>query len=99
MMNYLHWFEAILSFARKADIALHLEAGEALSKLFFTFNHVKYKYFWPRYIADMYELNIKRPAVWKELEDENISLTKSEIPFVSIGSDHACEHLNSFILA
>ena len=50
-------------------------------------------------IADLLELKTKQPATWKELEDENISVTKSEMPFVSIGSDHACEHLNSFILA
>ena len=35
MENYLHWFEAILLLATKANIALHLEAGEALNKLFF----------------------------------------------------------------
>ena len=42
----------------------------------------------------MHELKIKHPATWKELEDGNISVTKSEIPFVSIGPDHAYEHLN-----
>ena len=38
MMNYLHRVEAILFFvaaSRTADLKLHLEAGEALSKLFF----------------------------------------------------------------
>ena len=45
----------------------------------------------------MHELKTKHPATWKELEDGNISVTKSEIPFVSIGSDHACEHLNRMI--
>jgi len=30
----------------------------------------------------------------KNLEDGNLSVTKSEIPFVSLGSDHACEQLN-----
>ncbi len=97
MMNYLHRVEVILLFveaSRNADIALHLEAGDALSKLFFAFDRIKYKRLWPRYIADMHELKTKHPATWKELEDGNISVTKSEIPFVSIGPDHACEHLN-----
>ena len=97
MINYLHRVEFFVEASRNADIALHLEAGEALSKLFFAFNRIKYKRLWPRYIADMHELKTKHPATWKELEDGNIFVTKSEIPFVSIGSDHACEHLNRMI--
>ena len=41
LMNCLHRVETILLFvetSRNADIALHLEAGEALSKLFFAFD-------------------------------------------------------------
>ena len=97
MMNYLHRVKTILLFveaSRNADLALHLEAGDALSKLFFALNRIKYKRLWPRYIADMYEMKTKYPATLRELEDGNISVTKSKIPFVSIGADHACEHLN-----
>ncbi len=36
----------------------------------------------------MHEMKTKHPATWQELEDGNISVTKSEIPFVSIGADH-----------
>ena len=56
MMNYLHQVETILFFvaaSRNADLALHLEAGEALSKMFFAMDRIKYKRLWPRYIADM----------------------------------------------
>ena len=97
MRNYLHRVKTILLFveaSRNADLALHLEAGDALSKLFFALDRIKYKRLWPRYIADMYEMKIKYPATWRELEDGNISVTKSKIPFVSISADHACEHLN-----
>ena len=45
----------------------------------------------------MHELKTNHPATWKELENGNISVTKSEIPFVSIGADHACEHLNRML--
>ena len=41
LMNYLHRVKTILFFieaSRNADIALHLAAGEALSKLFFAFD-------------------------------------------------------------
>lgn len=97
MMNYLHRVETILFFiegSRNADLILHLQAGEALSKLFFAMDRLKYKRLWPRYIADMHELKNSHPETWKELQNGNISVTKSSIPFVSIGADHACEHLN-----
>lgn len=46
MMRYLDWVEAILFFVaatRNADLELHLQAGEALSKLFFAMDRIKYK--------------------------------------------------------
>ena len=97
MVNYLHRVEAILFFvaaSRNADLELHLQAGEALSKLFFSMDRIKYKRLWPRYIADMHDLKTDHPETWKELHTGNFSVTKSSTPFVSIGSDHACEQLN-----
>ena len=100
MINYLHRVETILFFvaaSRKAVLALHLEAGEALSNMLFAMDRIKYKRLWPRYIADMYDLRTNHPNTWKELEAGNISVTKNEIPFVSIGADTACEHLNKLM--
>ena len=100
MMNYLHRVETILYFiaaSRNADLHLHLEAGETLSKLVFAMDRIKYKRLWPRYIADTHALKIDHPETWRELEESNISVTKNAIPFVSIGADHACEHLNKLI--
>ena len=45
----------------------------------------------------MHALNIDHPETWRELEESNISVTKSTIPFMSIGADHACEHLNKLM--
>ena len=56
MMNYLHRVETILFFvaaSRNADLALHLVAGKALSKMLLAMDRIKYKRLWPRYIADM----------------------------------------------
>jgi len=64
MMNYLHRVETILFFVaapRNADLVLHLEAGEGLSKIFFAMDRIKYKRLWPRYIADMYDLRTDHP--------------------------------------
>ena len=72
-------------------------SGEALSKLFFARDRIKYKRLWPRYIADMHALKIDHPETGRELEESNISVTKNAIPFVSIGTDHACEHLNKLM--
>lgn len=99
VINYLHWVETMLFIAasRNFDLALHLEAGEALSKLCLTFDRIKYNHLWPLYIADMHELKTKHPKTWKKLQSGNLSVTKSVVPFVSIGADHACEHLNKMI--
>ena len=85
--------------SRNADLHLHLQAGEALGKLFFAMDRLKYKRLWPRYIADMHALKTDHPDTWRELEEGNISVTKSTIPFVSIGADHACEQLNRLFKA
>ena len=100
LMNYLHCVDTVLFFvaaSRNADLKLHLEAGEAPSKLFFAIDRIKYSRLWPRYIADMKDLKVNHPDTWKELEEGNISVTKSNIPFVSVGADHACKHRNKLM--
>ena len=97
LMNYLHRVQTILFFveaSRNADLALHLEAGDALGKMFFALDRIKYKRLWPRYMADMCELKEKHPATWRSLEEGDISVTKSDVTFVSIGADHACEQIH-----
>ena len=99
-MSYMHRVESILFFvaaSRNADLDLHLVAGEAISKLFFGMDRIKYSRLWPRYIADMHELKSSNPETWQEFNNGNISVSKSNIPFVSIGGDHACEQLNKYM--
>jgi len=100
MMNYLQRVETILLFVaatRNADLELHLQAGEQLGKLFFAFDRIKYKRLWPKYITDMHDLWNNHPQTWEEMKAGNITVTKNDIPFVSIGADHACEHLNKLM--
>ena len=47
----------------------------------------------------MQEMKTKHPATRKELENGNISVMKCANPFVSIGANHACEHLKRMIKA
>ena len=72
-------------------------AEEALSKLFFGLGRIKYKHLWHRYIAEMHDLRAKYPAPWQELQDGNIYVTKSNISFVSLSADHACEQSNQIL--
>lgn len=100
MMNYLYRVETILLFvaaSRNADLELHRQAGKALSKVFFSMDRIKYKRLWPRYIADMHDSKTDYPQTWNELQTSDISVTKSSIPFVSIGADHACEQINKMM--
>ena len=70
-----------------ADLTLHLEAGDALSKLFFALDRIKYKRLWPRYIANMHELKTKHPTTWRELEEGNDQSPRVGLRvFVSIGA-------------
>jgi hypothetical protein len=64
MMNYIHRVESILFFiaaTRNADLDLHLQAGEQLSKLLFAIDRIRYKRLWPRYITDMHDLKKDHP--------------------------------------
>jgi len=58
-------------------------------------DRIKYKRLWP----SMRDLKTDYPQTWKELQTGNIglSVTKSSIPFVSIGADHACEQINKMM--
>ena len=94
LMNYLRRVESILYFiaaTRTADLHLHLQAGEELSKIFFSMDRIKYKRLWPRYLADMKELQQKFPDTWEELKNGGLSVTKNVVPFTSVGPDHATE--------
>ena len=75
MMNNLHRVETILFFVAaswNADLALHLEAEEALSKMLFAMEIKRYKRLRPRYIADMYDVRTNHPNTWRKLEVGNI---------------------------
>ena len=52
---------------------------------------------WPRYLADMKELENKSPKVWAAKLEGNFSVSKTKQPFSSIGPDHACEYINKWM--
>ena len=44
------------------------------------------------YSIYMDALQASHLETWRELQAGNISVSESEIPIVSMGADHACEH-------
>ena len=90
--NYLHHVHAFLHWVFK-EIRLESPSSSwrSIKKPLFAFERMKYKRLWPLYIADMKELRSTHP------KPGNISVTKSEIPFVSIGDNQACEQVNKII--
>ena len=42
----------------------------------------------------LYSLKESDPEIWEEFEKGNFCVNKTEVPFCSIGVDHAIEHIN-----
>ena len=91
-LNYLHHVHDFLHWVFK-EIRLESPSSSrrSIKKPFFAFERMQYKRLWPLYIADMKELRSTHP------KPGNISVTKSEIPFVSIGDNQACEQVNKMM--
>ena len=84
--------------ALQQSVVLYGAKTHKIGKINFSaMDRLKYKRLWPRYTADMHALKTDHPDTWRERDEGNISVTKSTIPFVSVGADHACEQLNRLI--
>ena len=97
LRNYMRQFECILRHiraSRQGEWQLHLTAQEELCKYFFAHDHLNYARLSPLYCAEMRKLETNDPDTWKALEDGDFCVTKSNIPFCSIGPDHGIEHEN-----
>lgn len=62
---------------------LHLASCESLLN--------KYARLKPYYLAEMSSLEVSYPETWKVLEEGNMSVIKSNIPFCGLVVDHALE--------
>ena len=97
LRNYMKQFESILRHiraSRQGEWRLHLAAQEELCKYFFAHDHLNYARLSPLYCAEMRKLETSDPDTWKALEDGDFCVTKSSIPFCSIGPDHGIEQEN-----
>ena len=48
----------------------------------------------PLYLAEMHSLKESDPDIWSEFSQGHFCVKKSQVPFCSIGVDHALEHVN-----
>jgi len=78
--------------SQQGDWILHLTALEKLYPYFFSRNMLKYAQNIPEYLAKMYSLQVSDPDVCEQFCNRNFCVKKTEMPFCSLGVDHALEH-------
>ena len=96
LRNYMVMYEALLLFvrsSREGNWALHLSSLDNMVKYFFAHDQINYARLTPLYLATMTDLLSNDIESWNYLE-ESFAISKSQIPFTSIGSDHALEQEN-----
>ena len=97
---YMRMVERLLLFihaSRSKNWMLHLASGEELVKDFVSNDRLNYRRLMPVYLADMQEVKTSDSEIWEYLGEGNLSVTKSKIPFTSIGVDHAGEQVNKIL--
>ena len=88
--------ESLLLFiqsSRQGHWNRHLASLNAFVKYFSAHDQLNYARLTPLYLANMLELQTSDRKTWDYLEQSFI-ISKSKIPFTSIGSDHAMEQEN-----
>ena len=93
-MRQVSTFLQFLRSTRQQDWHLHLASLEQLCISFFAFNRLDYAMHIPEYLARMYDLEQSNPQVWHYFEMGGFTVSSSQVPFTSIGVDHAQEHVN-----
>ena len=92
LLVYIRMVKRLLNFiqaSRSRNWSLHLKSSEEMMLNFSSMNRMKYRKMWPVYIADMYDLQHRAPAVWTVFMRGDLSCQKSDIPERAIGRDHA----------
>ena len=60
-----------------------------MCSLLFAFNRLDYAQNIPDYMAHMQELETQHPEKWQVLYESQFTVQNNEIPFTSVGVDHA----------
>eukprot|EP00794_Sanderia_malayensis_P013186 gene13186-14534_t len=90
-MNMVLTLLQFIRASREGHWLLHLASIEKLCTYFFSHDRLKYSQYTPEYIANMYDLRKTKPDAWEQLSTAGFCVKKNQVPFTSIGVDHALE--------
>ena len=99
-MKFLHRLDTIgfdqeqSQFDKKLNNVAKYLRNCILLKYFFAHDLQNYARYIPIYLSEMCKLEESDEEVWRYLSEGNFSVSKSTIPFTSIGPDHALEQEN-----
>ena len=97
LQNYIQLFEKLLSFIRASteqNWELPLYSLRLLCPYFFAFDMTNYARMTPVYLSQMHELKKKNKTTWALFAQGLFSVSKSDLPFSAIGSDHGIGQKN-----
>ena len=97
LQNYIQLFEKLLSFiraSREQNWELPLYSLRLLCPYFFAFDMTNYARMTPVYLSQMHELKKKNKTTWALFAQGLFSVSKSDLPFSAIGSDHGIGQKN-----
>jgi len=86
---------ALLSFHRSVkqpQLFLYFASIEQLATYFFVYNRLNYAQNILEFTSQAYSVEKSDPALWVILQEGEFAVTKSRIPFTSIGVDQAQEY-------
>jgi hypothetical protein len=99
-LNYMEAVHSLLDFisaTQSGNLLEHLSAGQCINKIFFAMDRLKLMRLWPRYLSDMEAIQYDDPQLWDTFIDGNLVFNKSDLQFVALGADQACEQLNKWM--
>jgi hypothetical protein len=82
---------------KQPNFLLHLASLEDLATYFFAYNRLDYAQNILEFTARAYAAERDSPVLWGRLLEGEFAVTKSTIPFTSIGIDQAQEHDNKIL--
>ena len=82
---------------RSRNWMLHLKSTEDLIGDVISLDRIKYRRMLPVYLAEMKGLQDESPDIWNYVLQGGFTVKKGDIPFTSLGADHAGEQQNKLL--
>ena len=82
---------------RSRNWMLHLKSTEDLIGDVISLDRIKYRRMLPVYLAEMKGLQDESPDIWNYFLQGGFTVKKGDIPFTSLGADHAGKQQNKLL--